>query len=80
MESYIPFETILNEDGYSYHLIYGKHLYGYYLVIPDWNIGCEMSHYNDVFWNKESLIKAGLSVKKASIISVRLKEMIERKN
>ena len=48
---------------YRYHLIYGKHCYGYYLVIPEGYIGCEMSDYKDTFWHAESLRKTGLTEK-----------------
>ena len=55
------FETMISCEGFRYHLIYGQHSYGYYLVIPEWNIGCEMSDCNDTFWNTESLRKTGLT-------------------
>ena len=57
------FETMISCEGFRYHLIYGKHSYGYYLVIPEWYIGCEMSDYKDTFWNTESLTKTGLTEK-----------------
>ena len=55
------YETVISCEGCRYHLIYGKHCYGYYLVIPEWYIGCEMSDYKDTFWNAESLRKTGLT-------------------
>ena len=57
------YETVISCEGCKYHLIYGKHSYGYYLVIPEWYIGCEMSDYKDTFWNTESLRKTGLTEK-----------------
>ena len=43
-----PLEAVIESDGESFHIIYGKHNRGYYLVIPNWNVGCEMSDYKDI--------------------------------
>ena len=42
------YETVISCEGCKYHLIYGKNSYGYYLVIPEWYIGCQMSDYKDI--------------------------------
>lgn len=68
------FETMISCEGFKYHLIYGQHSYGYYLVIPEWNIGCEMSDCNDTFWNTESLRKTGLTERTVHKIVNTLKE------
>ena len=68
------FETMISCEGFRYHLIYGQHSYGYYLVIPEWNIGCEMSDCNDTFWNTESLRKKGLTERTVHKIVNTLKE------
>ena len=68
------FETMISCEGFRYHLIYGQHSHGYYLVIPEWNIGCEMSDCNDTFWNTESLRKTGLTERTVHKIVNTLKE------
>ena len=68
------FETMISCEGFRYHLIYGQHSYGYYLVIPEWNIGCEMYDCNDTFWNTESLRKTGLTERTVHKIVNTLKE------
>ena len=68
------FETMISCEGFRYNLIYGQHSYGYYLVIPEWNIGCEMSDCNDTFWNTESLRKTGLTERTVHKIVNTLKE------
>ena len=68
------FETMISCEGFRYHLIYGQHSYGYYLVIPEWNIGCEMSDCNDTLWNTESLRKTGLTERTVHKIVNTLKE------
>lgn len=67
-------EETISCEGFRYHLIYGQHSYGYYLVIPEWNIGCEMSDCNDTFWNTESLRKTGLTERTVHKIVNTLKE------
>ena len=56
-----PIEAVITGRGYAFHIIYGKHANGYYLVIPEMYIGCEMAYYKDVFWNKCSLERTELS-------------------
>lgn len=57
---------LLSHDGSTYeveitgrctrfHAIIGKHQYGNYICIPDRGIGCELSHFKDIFWNIERL-------------------------
>ena len=38
-----PCEAELCARGSRFHLIVGKHSYGNYLCIPDWDIGTELS-------------------------------------
>lgn len=64
-----PTEMMITGRGFQFHVIYGKHQNGYYAVIPEWNIGCEMTYNTDVFWNRESLIQAGLGVYEAETVS-----------
>lgn len=70
-----PYEAIITGNGNSFHVIYGKHEYGYYLVIPSEYIGCEMSYYNDVFWNRSALKKAGLDTYQAETIAQGIKRI-----
>lgn len=57
---------LLRRDGHSYeleiegrgtyfHAIVGKHSYGNFICIPNHDVGCELSDYADVFWNRERL-------------------------
>lgn len=73
-----PYEAILEDNGYSYHIICGKHQFGHYLVIPNWNIGCEISYYNDFFWNKESISETELDDMQAEAIAYCIKNLETR--
>ena len=73
-----PLEAVIESDEESFHIIYGKHNRGYYLVIPNWNIGCEMSDYKDIMWNSSSIQRSGLNKKQSLNIAERIKELYER--
>ena len=51
----LPYEIKVNARGSSFHIIIGKHSYGNYICIPDWNIGTDISSLSDTFWNFEHL-------------------------
>jgi hypothetical protein len=45
----------ISARGSRFHLITGKHAYGNYLCIPNWNVGTELASLTDIFWNEERL-------------------------
>ncbi|MEG0355494.1 MAG: hypothetical protein RR621_07550 [Lachnospiraceae bacterium] len=51
-----PYELEVTTRHSSFHILCGKHEYGNYVCIPNWNIGTELSGLSDVFWNSERLI------------------------
>lgn len=61
------FEARIIDGAWMYYIVAGKFQYGYYLCIPGWNIGVELSTYKDVFWNLESLSKV---MKRRGAISI----------
>lgn len=73
-----PLEAVIESDGESFHIIYGLHNRGYYLVIPNWNVGCEMSDYKDIMWNKQAISRTGISNKQSLTIARKIKELYER--
>ncbi len=51
-------ELDVQAGGYRYWLIVGRYANGHYLCIPEWNVGCPLSHnLQDRFWNYGSLSK-----------------------
>ena len=48
-------EMKVTARGSHFHVIFGSHSYGNYLCIPNWNVGCELADYSDMFWNYEQL-------------------------
>ncbi|MEG1256385.1 DUF6618 family protein [Clostridium sp.] len=39
----------------SLHIIIGKTSFGKFVCIPNYNVGCYLSRFNDLFWNSEKL-------------------------
>ncbi|MEQ8156519.1 MAG: DUF6618 family protein [Clostridiaceae bacterium] len=62
-----PYEMEVSARGSYFHIIFGRHAYGNFLCIPNWDVGCELVDYSDTFWNTECLSK---QLKKVDAISV----------
>ena len=39
----------------SINVLFGKTTRGYFACVPDWNVGCHLVDFKDVFWNTEKL-------------------------
>lgn len=50
-----PYELEVTARHSSFHILCGKHEYGNYVCIPNWNIGTELAGLSDRFWNFERL-------------------------
>lgn len=67
----IIFEDSVSWNGYSFLVIYGKHVNGGFIAIPNWKICCEASSFqDDSFYNKEQLIQAGMKEDMAEAVAV----------
>lgn len=70
-----PYEATMCIRGGSYHLIFGQQINGWFLCVPNWEIGVELSTPADRFWNIESLCRAGVSEVDAVCIADALKTL-----
>lgn len=61
------FEASITVNNWLFHIVVGKFQFGYYLCIPNWNVGIELASYKDTFWNLEQLIKV---MKREDAISI----------
>ena len=52
-----PCEAEVSAQGSRFHVIIGSYAYGYFVCIPDCNIGVELSYLTDDFWNREKLLR-----------------------
>ena len=77
LNNYPPYEMEINARGSYFHLIIGKHCYGNYMCLPNWNIGSEMASMTDTFWNWERLKDAGMKAVDAYSIVDAIKAMSE---
>lgn len=55
----VIFEASIAIGDYSYLMIYGKHVNGYFCSVPGWKWGCEMAAPNEVAYNRNQLIDCG---------------------
>ena len=65
-------------DGNYYSVIFGKYVNGGFCFIPNWNVGCELAGFGDVFWNKESIGRVLKSKRAAGVIATAIKEYMEK--
>ena len=65
----IFFEQSIDIGDYSYSVIYGYHINGGFIAIPNHRISCEASDYFENEFNKSKLIQSGLSENVASKIA-----------
>jgi hypothetical protein len=49
------YEVEIIGRGTYFHVIVGRHLFGNFVCIPNHDVGSELSHYSDLFWNTERL-------------------------
>ena len=49
------YEAVITARGTSFHVIAGKYQSGNYLCVPNMDLGCELSHFSDTFWNAERI-------------------------
>lgn len=59
--SSVMFEFSVAIQGWSYLIIFGKHINGYFCCVPDWKWGCEMAAPHEVGYNMDKLVEAGAS-------------------
>ncbi len=51
-------EISIDWNGYNFLVIYGQHINGWFIAIPNWGICIEASDPTDTFYNSEKLAKA----------------------
>lgn len=51
-------EISVDWNGYNFLVIFGNHINGWFIAIPNWNVCIESAHPADVFYNREKLAKA----------------------
>ena len=62
-------ELSIDWDGDNFLVIIGKHINGWYIAIPNWNICIEAGEPTDNFYNSEKLSKALNNVNMGSAIA-----------
>ena len=70
-----PYEVEVSARGSYFHLLVGRHAYGNYICIPNWDIGTELASLSDSFWNLERLSTTKLKKVDACSVAYALLEV-----
>lgn len=62
---------------YSYLVIYGKHINGYFCCVPAWKWGCEMANPHETVYNREKLMECGADEVVAKGIALAIEAYLE---
>lgn len=65
----IVFEHEIQFNGYSFLVIFGRHVNGGFIAIPNWGICCEASADGSYLYNTEKLNSTGLDLKSSETIA-----------
>ena len=65
-----PYEAEVTARNSSFHIICGKHEYGSFICIPNWNIGTELAALSDRFWNYDRLTNNYPNLSPADAVSI----------
>lgn len=65
-------------DGSYYSVIFGEYVNGGFCSIVNWGVGCELSSFDDVFWNTESIHRVLKKKKVARVIATAIAEFVNR--
>ena len=63
-------EMEINSRGSYFHILVGKHRYGNFICIPNWDVGTELASLKDRFWNLERLTSLYPKIQPADLVSV----------
>lgn len=66
-------------NGNYYSVIFGRYVNGGFFSIPNWNCGGELSTFDDVFWNTDSISQAIKSKRVGKVIAEAIAEFIKNK-
>jgi hypothetical protein len=74
----VYFEHNIAIGGYTYLVIFGRHINGGFICVPNWKWGCEASdlQYSSGY-NKEKLMAAGANEEVAEQIARYIEEWLE---
>lgn len=75
----VCFEHSVNVGGMSYLLIFGRHVNGGFICIPNHNIGCEATTVPyTVEYNTDKMVEAGLDREVARALALHIEDWINR--
>lgn len=73
-EASVKCEFSVAIGDWSYLVIYGKHINGYFCCVPSWKWGCEMAGPTQVNYNSEKLVECGADPEVAQCIALAIQD------
>lgn len=71
-------EISIDWNGYNFLIIYGKHINGWFIAIPNWQVCTEAGHPTDDYYNTERLSRVIEIENAPSIIAKAIRQYWER--
>lgn len=72
-------EISIDSNGWNFLVIFGEHINGYFIAIPNHNICIEAGCADDTFYNESKLMGSGIGEKEATDIAVAIKDSLSKK-
>lgn len=66
-------------NGNYYSVIFGRYVNGGFFSIPNWNCGGELSTFDNVLWNADSISRAIKSKRVGKIIATAIAEFAKKR-
>ena len=57
----LPFEFIVSADGLQYRVFTGSYINGFYIAVPSMFIASDISQFEDIAYNENKFLEAGMT-------------------
>ena len=79
-KTHVIFEHDVQFNGCSYVVIFGRHINGGFVAVPNWNVCAEVSADGSILYNAERLEECGLDQAAALTIARHIKTTLDNMN
>lgn len=78
--AYTVHEISVDWNGFNFLIIYGKHINGWFIAIPNWKVCVEATEPTDIYYNIDKLSDALNDWKKGKAVTEAIREHWESIN
>lgn len=72
--SYTVYEIRVERNGFSFLVIYGQHVNGWFIAIPNWKISVEATEPSNYWYNAKKLANAFSNGEMGEAVAMAIKE------